>query len=720
MSQTAEEEEVFDDNVHLVVYNNDDTNKREHNDNSSSSVLLLLLTKPTHVLVATSVREIPNGGIFCQPSSQHLLCSIAFPHGLQRIGDRSFFHCSSLVELYLPATLKQVGIAAFTKCTGLERIEFPTEDDDDDDDDASSSTCLLDILDDGCFAHCNSLLQLTSIPSSVMRIGKRAFAHCDKFLTHINLSHSMGLHRMEKEVFLACSVLCHVIVPISIIEIGHGSFAQCYELQSVQFGSDSDSSSSLSMLVSIGDQAFASCRSLHSILLPGSVQRIGTLAFSNCLELVSVEFAPIITTTTKPSSILRLGDQVFLGCKNLIQILLPEDEITMTTTNGSSISSNNGDEGRHLLFKGCTKLKERFAPASIMRLLKEEDLSELFLKEALSIRYHGLPYHALCYHQGHYTVEESLVQFESSARQRTEEEEKEKSTTMPHQQEEKEESLRRRTQWWWMDIFGMTPLHILAVSSIPNPKLLDAIITRPQRHEEKEDSQLWLVMKDMWGNLPLYYACRRCARSSAKTNLSLEFVQVLLKHHQQLASFEEKNDLLPVPLQQHLTLDDWDVCLGAALPNAVLICVLVKARFARRIQYLGSIKWRNDVLNDISNNLVVTTTTTRTELREALRLVEGKLQDYELQESIALVRMAAWKAKLLLDQQQQQQQLSRRISRNDEESETSNMTVYRENCWLNCGDQVIISNLLPFLNLRSCSIKKAEMTPRHKGTTGTD
>lgn len=61
-------------------------------------------------------------------------------------------------------------------------------------------------------------------------------------------------------------------------------------------------------VTSIGDYAFAYCKSLSSVTIPHSVTSIGKHAFSGCESLTSV---------TIPNSVTSIGEAAFEGCPNL-------------------------------------------------------------------------------------------------------------------------------------------------------------------------------------------------------------------------------------------------------------------------------------------------------------------------------------------------------------------------------------------------------------------
>ncbi|MBP5784574.1 MAG: leucine-rich repeat domain-containing protein [Methanobrevibacter sp.] len=91
---------------------------------------------------------------------------------------------------------------------------------------------------------------------------------------------------------------------------------------------------------SIGDGAFAECKSLKSIKIPNSVKNIGHGAFKYCISLTSIAI---------PDSIESIGHYIFAYCKNLTSIEIP-DSVEMI----GHRACWNCEKLKSLIFKGKT------------------------------------------------------------------------------------------------------------------------------------------------------------------------------------------------------------------------------------------------------------------------------------------------------------------------------------------------------------------------------
>lgn len=113
----------------------------------------------------------------------------------------------------------------------------------------------------------------------------------------------------------------------------------------------------------IGSQAFSCCGELASVVIPDSVTEIDNYAFEYCEGLTSVNI---------PNSVVRIGDYAFLECRGLTEVTIPEsvkeigalafDECSSLKTvnyNATECMSAGFDEEEGCcfgLFNGCTSL----------------------------------------------------------------------------------------------------------------------------------------------------------------------------------------------------------------------------------------------------------------------------------------------------------------------------------------------------------------------------
>ncbi len=113
----------------------------------------------------------------------------------------------------------------------------------------------------------------------------------------------------------------------------------------------------------ISSQAFSCCGELASVVIPDSVTEIDNYAFEYCEGLTSVKI---------PNSVVRIGDYAFLECRGLTEVTIPEsvkeigalafDECSNLKTvnyNATECTSAGFDEEEGCcfgLFNGCTSL----------------------------------------------------------------------------------------------------------------------------------------------------------------------------------------------------------------------------------------------------------------------------------------------------------------------------------------------------------------------------
>ena len=296
------------------------------------------------------------------------LTSITIPNSVTSIEEHAFDSCSALSSIDLPDNITSIERYTFASCTSLANITFPES---------------VTSIEEYAFYYCHSLTTI-NIPDTVVKIGNSAFAHCI-VLYSINIPTAAIL---DGNPFTSCSglrtisiaadhpvyeVVDNVIfdkinkelvyfpatyriadsytIPDGIVSIGQSAFAQCKSLKKLTIPNS---------VTSIGDNAFMGCDSLCDIIIPDSVTFIGNSAFRECDSLTSVIIPSTVTslgayafyyckalsTVTIQDGVTAIKDHTFTGCESLTNIDIPTSvssigEAAFSKTNLSSLPLPN-------------------------------------------------------------------------------------------------------------------------------------------------------------------------------------------------------------------------------------------------------------------------------------------------------------------------------------------------------------------------------------------
>ena len=182
------------------------------------------------------------------------------------------------------------------------------------------------IIDNVCAQH--EELRSVVLPDSVKVIQAKAFYDC-VHLVEINFPD--GLHTIEQSAFV-CTAIPIVDLPDSVVEIGPGAF---------------NGSGTLSMripnnLKELPQGLCRSCEFLKEVTGGDSLERIGLLAFEDCVQLSKFNFGPNLTfigeaafdntaleEVVLPDSISAIHTGAFKYCQHLKKVKLPSSLATL-------------------------------------------------------------------------------------------------------------------------------------------------------------------------------------------------------------------------------------------------------------------------------------------------------------------------------------------------------------------------------------------------------
>ncbi len=164
---------------------------------------------------------------------------------------------------------------------------------------------------------------------------------------------------IKEDAFAARTNITKVVLPDSINSIGSSAFKQCSALTSIYIPQG---------VTSIEENTFYYCTSLSDLSLPESLLHIKDYAFSNCSSIESISI---------PESLISLGNYTFANCININTINFPESVASIGTSsfyNCSSITeiifsaNSNLETIESSAFNNCKGLIEVTLPSSLISI----------------------------------------------------------------------------------------------------------------------------------------------------------------------------------------------------------------------------------------------------------------------------------------------------------------------------------------------------------------
>ncbi|MDE7402096.1 MAG: leucine-rich repeat domain-containing protein [Muribaculaceae bacterium] len=253
----------------------------------SSGGMLLRAVNLRHVILPDNVREIGqrafNQALYLEdiniPSNCTSILDYAFaycksmkfeklviPDGTTRITPFSYLYCESIEEVVLPASVKRIETAAFEN-SKIKTIIFPE---------------ALESIGTAAFSGC--YLTEIRIPESCKKLGDHDTFSLNPTLRKINIPE--GVTTVPDAFLSTCPNLEEVEMPSTITKIDQYAFFKCEKLKSITIPEGTRS---------IENYAFYECKSLTELEFPVSLTDIGVGSFeylSNLRTIYSRAFWP--------------------------------------------------------------------------------------------------------------------------------------------------------------------------------------------------------------------------------------------------------------------------------------------------------------------------------------------------------------------------------------------------------------------------------------------
>lgn len=231
------------------------------------------------------------------------ISSLVLAPGVEIIGGRAFSECSSLSgTLTLPEVLKYIGFSAFDNCGFSGNLVLPNS---------------LEYIGERAFFQAGSFIGGLTIPEKVTKLYSRTFCVIEtglkNFTGKLDLSNVVEL---ENSVFTGCDFQGELVLPEGLTEIPDG----CFGTETYGSGSGTSVSSVKfpQTLKKIGVGSFlGSSRMNCKLAFPEGMVIIGARSFSDCINLIGLEF---------PSTLHTIQKDAFKNCYSVNSIICHSTE----------------------------------------------------------------------------------------------------------------------------------------------------------------------------------------------------------------------------------------------------------------------------------------------------------------------------------------------------------------------------------------------------------
>ncbi|MCF0206586.1 MAG: leucine-rich repeat domain-containing protein [Bacteroidales bacterium] len=217
--------------------------------------------------------------------------------GTKSVLEYAFSDCTELTEISIPSSVSTIYQTSFYGCKNLKNISVAQGNSTYD----SRNNCNAVIIskEDKMFISCAN----TTIPQGVKSVSAKCFANSE--ITDIDLPASLNI--IEDSAFMG-SKIQKVTIPEQVKSIGKNAFANCTELQVVDFNAQKCNDADENLL------CFEGCYSISSVNFGNEVETIPAYIFKGCNGLRFANFT---------NSVKEIREGAFENCSMLSYIELP-------------------------------------------------------------------------------------------------------------------------------------------------------------------------------------------------------------------------------------------------------------------------------------------------------------------------------------------------------------------------------------------------------------
>ena len=290
---------------------------------------------------------------------------VKIPSSITVIRDNAFSGCVKLTDINIGQNITYIGYGAFENCQSLVKIDLPDS---------------ITYIGQAAFSSCTSLASI-NIPKGITVLDRHLYLNCDS-LTEVVIPDNITT--IKESAFSGCDNLASVTIPDSVTNIGSDVFGGTKLYESLKpeegviyFGKyllKADETVAKDYTVKEGTTVIAggAFKGLHitNLTLPDSLVAIGLSAFSECENLVSVDFGEGVryihanafkdTSVEKiylPDSIEYIGSEAFnaTGYSSYTQDIRLPDKVVEIHYDSFYTRSGQYDEsgafyvGKHLI-----------------------------------------------------------------------------------------------------------------------------------------------------------------------------------------------------------------------------------------------------------------------------------------------------------------------------------------------------------------------------------